>query len=100
MPDGTYNNIEALEQVVDYAMGHDIPYFAINVPLDYCPVCHSTGDFNGKCPVCGNTENIQELRRITGYLSTTKKHFNYGKQMEESDREDHSGIVKFSYEYC
>lgn len=100
LPDGTYNNIEALEQVIDYAMAHDIPYFAINVPLDYCPVCHSTGDFNGKCPVCGNTENIQELRRITGYLSTTKKHFNYGKQMEESDREDHSGIVKFSYEYC
>lgn len=33
------NNIKALEQIVNYAMDHDIPYFAINVPSDICLDC-------------------------------------------------------------
>jgi ribonucleoside-triphosphate reductase len=31
---GVKNNIDALEQIVNYAMDHDIPYFAVNVPND------------------------------------------------------------------
>ena len=33
------HNIEALEQIVNYAMDKDIPYFAINVPSDTCLDC-------------------------------------------------------------
>ena len=91
LPSTAINNIDAVETIVNYAMNHDIPYFALNFPLDYCPKCHAQGDFNGRCPECG-CEEIDELRRVTGYLSTTKKHFNKGKQSETDDRVKH---IKF-----
>ena len=59
------HNIKALEQIVNYAMDNDIPYFAINVPNDHCLDCGFTGEFNEKCPICGSS-NIQQLRRVTG----------------------------------
>lgn len=62
---GVQNNLEALEQLVDYAMDKDIPYFAINVPNDTCLECGYTGEFNDSCPEC-HSENIQQLRRVTG----------------------------------
>lgn len=52
------NNIDALEQIVDYAMDHDIPYFAVNVPNDTCLDCGYCDEFNDRCPVCGS-EHIQ-----------------------------------------
>ena len=88
LPSTAINNIEAIETIVNYAMDHDIPYFALNFPLDSCNNCHAQGDFNGVCPECGS-EDIDELRRVTGYLSTTKKHFNRGKQLETDDRVKH-----------
>ena len=54
---GTVNNIQALEDLVNYAMDKDIPYFAINVPSDSCNDCGYQGEINGKCPKCGS-ENI------------------------------------------
>ena len=82
------NNIEALEEIVTYAMDKDIPYFAINVPNDLCE-CGFTGEINDRCPVCGST-NIQRLRRVTGYLTGDyKSAFNYGKQCETEDRVKH-----------
>ena len=39
VPSGVKNNIPALETIVNYAMDHDIPYFALNVPLDMCNDC-------------------------------------------------------------
>ena len=83
------NNIDALEQIVDYAMDKDIPYFAINVPNDTCLDCGYCDEFNDTCPVCGS-ENIQQLRRVTGYLTgnyTTA--FNKGKQAEVEARVKH-----------
>lgn len=83
-------NLEALEQLVNYAMDKDIPYFAINVPNDTCLDCGYTGEFNDKCPICGSS-HIQQLRRVTGYLTgnyTTA--FNLGKQAEVHDRVKHS----------
>lgn len=59
-------NIDALEEIVNYAMDHDIPYFAVNVPNDTCLDCGYTGEFNDECPMCGST-HIQQLRRVTGY---------------------------------
>ena len=83
------NNLDALEQLVDYAMDKDIPYFAINVPNDTCLDCGYCDEFNDACPVCGST-NIQQLRRVTGYLTgnyTTA--FNKGKQAEVEARVKH-----------
>ena len=83
------NNLDALEQIVDYAMDHDIPYFAANVPNDTCLECGYCDEFNDHCPVCG-CEDIQQLRRVTGYLTgnyTTA--FNKGKQAEVEARVKH-----------
>lgn len=65
LPSGMQNNIDALEILVNYAMDHDTPYFALNVPCDTCLSCGYTSEFNDHCPVCGST-NIQQLRRVTG----------------------------------
>ena len=86
---GIKNNLEALETIVNYAMDKDIPYFAINVPNDTCMSCGYTDEINETCPMCGG-ENIQRLRRVTGYLTgnyTTA--FNKGKQQEVEYRVKH-----------
>jgi len=82
-------NLEALETLVNYAMDHDIPYFAVNIPNDTCLDCGYTGEFNDHCPECGSG-HIQQLRRVTGYLTGNyKTAFNYGKQKEVEDRVKH-----------
>lgn len=88
LPSTVNNNLEALESIVNYAMEKDIPYFAVNTPCDTCENCGYTGEFNDKCPKC-ESENIMQLRRVTGYLSTDYRHFNKGKQMEVEDRVKH-----------
>ena len=88
------HNIDALEQIVNYAMDKDIPYFAINVPSDTCLDCGYQGEINDTCPICGS-HNIQQLRRVTGYLTgnyTTA--FNLGKQDEVHHRQRHVGIME------
>lgn len=91
---GVKNNLEALEQLVNYAMDKDIPYFAINVPNDTCLECGYCDEFNNKCPKCGS-ENIQQLRRVTGYLTGNyKTAFNKGKQQEVEMRYQHSKELK------
>ena len=85
------NNLEALEDIVNYAMDKDIPYFACNVPNDTCMKCGYTDEIAENCPMCGGDE-IQRLRRVTGYLTgdyTTA--FNEGKQEEVSMRVKHYG---------
>ena len=86
------HNIEAIEEIVNYAMDKDIPYFAINVPNDTCLDCGFTGEFNDSCPTCGS-RNIQQLRRVTGYLTGNyKTAFNAGKVAEVEDRVKHTGV--------
>lgn len=86
---GIKNNLQALEQIVNYAMDKDIPYFAVNVPVDECLDCGYSGEFNSNCPECGS-ENIQQLRRVTGYLTGNyKTAFNKGKQQEVQMRVKH-----------
>lgn len=86
---GVKNNIDALETIVNYAMEHDIPYFAINVPNDTCLDCGFCDEFNDHCPECGS-EHIQQLRRVTGYLTGDySTAFNKGKQAEVKDRVKH-----------
>lgn len=85
------NNLDALETIVNYAMDKDIPYFAVNVPNDTCLKCGYCDEFNDHCPECGS-EEIQQLRRVTGYLTgsyTTA--FNKGKIQETQMRVKHGG---------
>ena len=87
------HNIKALEKIVDYAMEKDIPYFAVNTINDTCMNCGYTDEIGTECPVCGENE-IQRLRRVTGYLTgnyTTA--FNMGKQKEVEARVRHEKVI-------
>lgn len=86
---GIKNNINALEKMVIYAMNKDIPYFAVNVPVDTCLDCGYTDEMDDTCLQCGG-HDVQHLRRITGYLTGNyKTAFNLGKQQETEMRVKH-----------
>ena len=107
------HNVKAVQQIVDYAMAKDIPYFAINVPIDTCMKCGYQGVIEGDvCPNCGAKEfeeekdaqgnvisrvltgMIERLRRVTGYLTGSfLQYFNAGKQQEVKDRYKHSNSL-------
>ena len=88
---GVKNNIFAMEVLVNYAMDKDIPYFAINVPNDSCLSCGYMDEMGDKCPICGGTD-IQRLRRVTGYLTSSyTTAFNKGKRQETEQRVKHTG---------
>lgn len=89
--DSTFvKNTKAIEQIIDYAFKElNIPYLAFNFPIDSCLDCGYQGEFNDTCPECGS-ENIQQLRRVTGYLTTDYRHFNKGKQSEVEHRVRHN----------
>lgn len=86
-------NIDAMEQLVLYAMNKDVPYFAINIPINDCKTCgYSDSEIQDTCPICGS-HDILKLRRVTGYLTGDyKSAFNPGKQKETESRVKHSGI--------
>lgn len=88
VPSSCKHNIDALEEIVNYAMNKDIPYFAINVPNDQCKDCGYVDEIGESCPVCGSN-NIRRLRRVTGYLSTEVSQMNLGKQDEVAHRVKH-----------
>ena len=87
------HNIKALETIVNYAMDHDIPYFAVNVPNDTCMTCGYCDEIGDTCPQCGG-KNIQRIRRVTGYLTGDyKTAFNLGKQQEVELRIKHNRVM-------
>lgn len=91
------HNLEAVEQVVDFAMEQNIPYFAFNFPLDECTVCGHTGEIPAEgCPECGAPDAaINRLRRVTGYITSDYRHaFNAGKQAEVHRRTKHTKGVE------
>ena len=88
-------NQKAVEELIDYAMDLDIPYLAFNFPIDTCLDCGFQGEFNDRCTKCGST-HIEQLRRVTGYLSTDYHKFNKAKQAEVAERFKHSTITDFS----
>lgn len=96
--DEAKHNLKALEQIIDYAMEHDIPYFALNFQINECTECGNTDGISedvGTCPVCGSSK-INWLRRITGYLNGNyKTSFNDGKQDEEHLREKHTKYIRY-----
>lgn len=91
------HNLEAVEQVVDFAMEQNIPYFAFNFPLDECTVCGHTGEIPAEgCPECGAPDAaINRLRRVTGYTTSDyRRAFNAGKQAEVHRRTKHTKGVE------
>ena len=88
VPSKSSHNIDAMEELVNFAMDKDIPYFAINLPIDTCQDCYYRGEIKDVCPKCGGTK-ISRLARVTGYLSTDVSNFNKGKQSEVKERVDH-----------
>ena len=89
-------NTKAVEDIIDYAFQElDIPYLAFNFPIDTCLDCGEQGELNGRCPRCGST-NIEELRRVTGYLTTDWHKFNIGKQSEVQERVKHTAYTDLS----
>lgn len=94
------NNLDALELIVNYAMDHDIPYFAVNVPNDMCASCGYTDEIGDECPMCGCGE-IRRLRRVTGYLTGDyKEAFNLGKQQEVEMRVKHDRFANLESLSC
>lgn len=89
--DSTFvKNLKAVEDIIDYAFKVlDIPYLAFNFPIDSCLDCGYQGEFNDCCPMC-HSKYIQQLRRVTGYLTTDWHNFNDGKQAEVQERVKHS----------
>lgn len=86
-------NLEGVEQVIDFAMEHDIPYFAFNFPLDECTVCGYSGEIPAEgCPECGAPDNkIDRIRRVTGYITGNyREYFNQGKVAEVQARVTHT----------
>lgn len=93
-PSGTYHNLDGLEKLVVYAMDKDIPYFAINVPVDSCENCGYSGEIGDICPKC-DSDNITHLRRVTGYINNDyRTSFNEGKQEEVEQRTKHTKLEK------
>lgn len=84
------HNLEGLEKLIDYAMNLNIPYLAINFPINTCENGHTFNTDDESCPVCGS-KLIERLKRVTGYITgnyTTA--FNDGKIAEANDRVIHT----------
>ena len=72
----------------------DVPYFAVNVPVDECGDCGYSGEMNDICPICGG-HHVGHLRRVTGYLTGSyKDSFNDGKKQEVELRVKHKGELE------
>lgn len=84
-------NIKALDQIVRAMAEANMGYGSINHPVDRCKVCGYTGIIDEKCSTCGNDqeENIERIRRITGYLVGDMSKWNEAKLQEEAERVKH-----------
>lgn len=93
-------NLKAIEQIIDYAMSKDIPYFALNFQINECTECGNTDNLSedvGVCPICGSRK-INWLRRITGYLNGNYRNsFNDGKQREVELRQTHTKFMNIKF---
>jgi ribonucleoside-triphosphate reductase len=54
-------NLEAFEDLVKYGLKCGLNYFAINHPVDSCPVCGYTGIIDDECPCCGFKDGDTEM---------------------------------------
>lgn len=84
-------NKEGMEKLIDYAMDMNIPYFAINFPINTCLNCGTVyNEDRDTCPNCYSTD-VEMLKRVTGYITGSyKTAFNEGKQQEAEQRVVHN----------
>lgn len=83
-------NVLAVKQMVDLMRQYDVGYGSINHARARCLDCgHESGsEMFDKCPVC-ESENVDVLERITGYLVGGTNRWNSGKKAELNDRVSH-----------
>jgi ribonucleoside-triphosphate reductase (formate) len=82
-------NIDALETYVVAMKENGIGYGSFNVPVDRCLQCGYNGVIYNECPKCNNHEDIERIRRITGYLVGSMDKWNSSKHNEEKNRVKH-----------
>ena len=91
LDNSSINNQEGVEKLIDFAMDMNIPYFAINFPINTCLNCGTVyNEDKEECPNCGST-NVEMLKRVTGYITGSyKTAFNEGKKQEAEQRVVHT----------
>lgn len=82
-------NIDALETYVVAMKENGIGYGSFNVPVDRCLQCGYNGVIYNECPKCNNHDDIERIRRITGYLVGSMEKWNSSKRKEEMNRVKH-----------
>ncbi|MFK4326402.1 anaerobic ribonucleoside-triphosphate reductase [Bacillus sp. RC55] len=85
------HNQKALKQIVQAMAQYGVGYGSINHPVDRCKCCSYHGIIGNECPSCGNEDEneIERIRRITGYLVGDMSKWNSAKRSEEMDRVKH-----------
>ena len=83
-------NVQAVEQMVNLMRKYDVGYGSINHARARCLDCgyESGSELFDKCPKC-ESENVDVLERITGYLVGGTEKWNHGKKSELKDRVSH-----------
>jgi len=84
------HNVQAVQDVVALMDKHNIGYGSINHNRNRCMDCgYEDASSNlTECPCC-ESDNIDKLQRITGYLVGTTDRWNSGKLAELNDRVTH-----------
>ncbi len=83
-------NTRALNQLIRAMAANGIGYGSINHPVDRCRACGHHDTIEEDCPVCGSpSDQIERIRRITGYLVGDMNKWNSAKRSEESERVKH-----------
>ena len=87
--DATYNP-QAIMDIVDLMDKHNIGYCSVNHNRNRCMDCgyEDAQEELTVCPKC-NSQNIDRLQRITGYLVGTTERWNKAKLAELNDRTIH-----------
>ena len=80
-------NEDAIEKILRHMNNSDMGYAGINFPIDFCNSCGNSGLIADGCSQCGS-DDIKQIRRITGYLSTIDR-FNDAKKAELKQRVAH-----------
>ena len=83
-------NVLAVKQMVELMRKYDVGYGSINHTRSRCLDCghESASEMFSKCPKC-ESENVDVLERITGYLVGGTNRWNNGKKAELKDRVSH-----------
>ncbi|MGZ9584791.1 anaerobic ribonucleoside triphosphate reductase [Paenibacillus marinisediminis] len=84
------SNPQALDRIVRAMAASGVGYGSINHPVDRCRCCGYQAVIEDACPACGaDSEHIERIRRITGYLVGSMDKWNSAKRAEEAERVKH-----------